>query len=142
MSYYPRRIPWCIKNISKSELDIFEIPPLDTSNEKGWWSYYEATNLTKCQSEIIINVPANECYTDLSGCSLYVKCRVYEESDRNKELDNNCKVGPVNNFLHSLFSQIELSFNGQSFENSNNEYPYKAYITDLLNYGQDSKNSY
>ena len=44
--------------------------------------------------------------------------------------------------MHSLFSQIELSFNGQSFENSNNVYPYKAYLTDLLNYGQDSKNSY
>ncbi|CAF0802710.1 unnamed protein product [Brachionus calyciflorus] len=51
-------------------------------------------------------------------------------------------VAPVNNFIHSLFSQVELSFNGQSLENSNNVYPYKAYLTDLLNYGQDSKNSY
>ena len=52
------------------------------------------------------------------------------------------QVAPVNNFIHSLFSQVELSFNGQNFENSNNVYPYKAYITDLLNYGQDSKNSF
>ncbi|CAF0972744.1 unnamed protein product [Brachionus calyciflorus] len=49
---------------------------------------------------------------------------------------------PVNNFIHSLFFQVELFFNGQSFENSNIVYPYKAYLTDLLNYGQDSKNSY
>ncbi|CAF1019543.1 unnamed protein product, partial [Brachionus calyciflorus] len=78
-------------------------------------------------------------YLQLSRTSLYLQVSVYND----KVLVSGDEVtAPINNFLHSLFSQVELSFNGQNFENSNNVYPYKAYITDLLNYGQDSKNSY
>ena len=75
----------------------------------------------------------------LSKTSLYLQVTILKDKTKVELTES---VAPVNNFLHSLFSQIELSFNGQSFENSNNVYPYKAYITDLLNYGQDSKNSY
>ncbi|XP_071040075.1 uncharacterized protein F54H12.2-like [Parasteatoda tepidariorum] len=50
-------------------------------------------------------------------------------------------LGPVNLFLHSLFSQVDVSLNDRTVSNSSNTYPYKACIETLLNYGYDSKTS-
>ena len=43
--------------------------------------------------------------------------------------------------MHSLFSQIEVKLNNKSIENSNTTYAYKSYISDLLNYNVDAKES-
>jgi hypothetical protein len=52
------------------------------------------------------------------------------------------KVGPVNNFLHSLFSQVDVTLNGTMITNSTNTYPYRAYIETLLSYGPPAKKSH
>ena len=35
---------------------------------------------------------------------------------------------PVNNIVHSLFSEIDLSLNGKVFTPGTDTYPYKAYL--------------
>jgi len=50
-------------------------------------------------------------------------------------------VGPVNLFLHSLFSQVDISLNGTLITFSTNTYPYRAMIATLLSYGMDAKTS-
>jgi hypothetical protein len=50
-------------------------------------------------------------------------------------------VGPVNNFLHSLFSQVDVSLNGVLITNSSNTYGCRAYIENLLSYGPPAKKS-
>jgi hypothetical protein len=50
-------------------------------------------------------------------------------------------VGPVNNFFHSLFSQVDVSLNGTLIINPSNTYPYMAYIENLLSYGPAVKKS-
>ncbi|GFU51754.1 uncharacterized protein TNCV_1202901 [Trichonephila clavipes] len=49
--------------------------------------------------------------------------------------------GPVNLFLHSLFSQVDVSLNDRVVSNSSNTYPHRSYIETLLNHGYDSKTS-
>ena len=51
-------------------------------------------------------------------------------------------VGPVNNFMHSLFSQIDVFFNQKPVSPPNNAYAYRSYIETLLNYGPAAKNSH
>uniref|UniRef100_A0A6V7J919 Uncharacterized protein n=1 Tax=Bracon brevicornis TaxID=1563983 RepID=A0A6V7J919_9HYME len=51
-------------------------------------------------------------------------------------------VGPINNFLHSMFSQVDVSFNQKLVSPPNNAYAYRAYIETLLNYGRDAKNGH
>jgi hypothetical protein len=48
---------------------------------------------------------------------------------------------PVNNFLHSLFSQIDVFLNDKLVSTSNNLYAYRAYLENLLNYGSDATDS-
>ncbi|XP_063994376.1 uncharacterized protein F54H12.2-like [Diachasmimorpha longicaudata] len=51
-------------------------------------------------------------------------------------------VGPVNNFLHSMFNQVDVYFNQKVVTPPNNLYAYRAYIETLLNYGTDAKSSH
>ncbi|GBM56826.1 hypothetical protein AVEN_227336-1 [Araneus ventricosus] len=50
-------------------------------------------------------------------------------------------MGPLNLFLHSLFSYVDVSLNDRLVSSPNNTYPYRAYIETLLNHGYDSKTS-
>ena len=55
------------------------------------------------------------------------------------DLDPNTQVGPVNLFLHSMFSQVDVSLNERLITPSTNTYPYCAMIETLLNYGETLK---
>ena len=50
-------------------------------------------------------------------------------------------VAPVNNTLHSLFSQLDVSLNDVPILSSTTTYPYRASIENHLNYGNDAKES-
>lgn len=41
---------------------------------------------------------------------------------------------PVNNILHSLFTEIDVSLNGKVISPGTDTYPYKAYLEKLLSY--------
>ena len=56
-------------------------------------------------------------------------------------LEPNEQVGPVNLFLHSLFSQVDVFLNERLISPSTNTYPYRAMPEALLNYGDDAKSS-
>jgi len=47
----------------------------------------------------------------------------------------------VNLFLHSLFSQVDVSLNGTLVTTASDMYAYRAYIETLLSYGKDAKQS-
>jgi hypothetical protein len=71
-------------------------------------------------------------------CTSELKSRKLTE--KNMEAADN--VGPaMNNFLHSLFSQVDVSLNGVLITNSSNTYGYRAYIENLLSYGPPAKKS-
>ena len=55
--------------------------------------------------------------------------------------DPDYRVAPVANFLHSLFSSVDLSLNGRSIVSSGGNYAYKSYITTLLSANRDAINS-
>jgi hypothetical protein len=126
----------------KSELDIFLMPPLNVSIEQG---QFEKIKPTINEDETIeFNYIGTDEYIDLTKCYVDLRAQVYKVNNNDAvraNLEKSDTVGPVNNFFHSLFSQIEVKLNNTSVENTNTTYPYKAYLTDLLNYSQDAKES-
>ena len=125
---------------AKSELDLFEPYPLDLMNEEGYWSYYAAKNLENNQGEITIDIPGSQYYIDLSSCMLFVKARISKQAGA--KIEDDAKIAPVNNFLHSCFKQISIDLNGTTIENTNLTYPYKAYLLNLLNYNNEAKDTF
>ena len=59
------------------------------------------------------------------------------DDDLNVTARNPASIGPVNLFLHSLFCQVDVSFNDTSVSTLGDSYSYRAYITDLLSYISD-----
>ena len=54
---------------------------------------------------------------------------------------SNEKVGIVNNFLHSLFKQVDVFLKEKQVTQATGTYAYRAYLETLLNYGPAAKQS-
>jgi len=67
---------------------------------------------------------------DLKHTRLKVKCKIKKGDNTNIDATEN--VGPVNNFLHSLWSQVEIYFNNVLVSTTSPHYGYKAYIKHLM----------
>ena len=96
------------RECTKSELDLFTIPATQTSIHKGQWiEYHPLSNITDT-GPIEFNVSGTgEEYLDLARTQLYVKAKITKANGT--ALDADTQVGPVNLFLHSLFSQIRYN---------------------------------
>jgi len=124
----------------KSELDLFSVPPTQTSIENGSWVEYHPLSTLADGSPIEYEIcGSGEDYLDFANSYLHVVAKVTKANGEN--LDANAAVGPVNLFLHSLFSQIDISLNGTQITPATNTYPYRAMIETLLSYGGDAKES-
>lgn len=124
---------------SKAELDLFTVPPTNISMEKG--TVIECVPISSLgdSSPIEFKFSSSDEYIDVGRTILYIKAKI---TKRNKEaLAADAKVGPVNLWFHSLFTQIDVQLGGKLITPSVNTYPYKAYLETLLSYGYDAKNS-
>ena len=73
-------------------------------------------------------------YLDLANTMLHVQVKVTRANGDDLALVD--PVGPVNNWLHSLFSQVDVYLNGALVTPSTTyTYAYHAYIETLLKYG-------
>jgi len=125
---------------SKSELDLFSVPPTQTSIESGTFVEYRPISSLTDGAPIEFDVTSSgDDYMDLANSFLHVKVKIVRANGN--ELDAADTVGPVNNLLHSLFSQVDVSLNGTLITNSTNTYPYRAYLENLLSYGPAAKSS-
>jgi len=123
----------------KSELDLFSVPPTQTSVENGNWIEYHPLTTMGDDSPIEFEINGNgEDYMDLANTMVYVRAKIVRMDGTAIE---DTPVGPVNLFLYSLFSQVDISLNGTQVTMSTNTYPYRAMIKTLLSYGNDTKKS-
>jgi len=125
---------------TKSELGLFSVPPTLTSMEHGSWIEYHPLTTVSNGSPIEFDVSGSgRDYIDFANTMLYLKAKITQNDGAN--LQDDAEIGPVNLFLHSLFSQVDSSLNGTLITASTNTYPYRAMIETLLTYGEDAKES-
>jgi len=125
---------------TKSELDLFSVPPTQTSIEQGSCIKYHPITSLADGSPIEVDVSASgEDYIDFANTLLYVREKLTAMDNANLAAD--AAVGPVNLFLHSMFSQVDISLNGTLITSSTNTYPYRAVLETLLSSGEDTKTS-
>ncbi|MCP4502617.1 MAG: hypothetical protein GY822_21935 [Deltaproteobacteria bacterium] len=121
-------------------MDLFSVPPTQTSIEQGSWIEYHPITSVVEDSPIEFDVNASgEDYVDFANTMLYVRAKLMAINGDN--LVEDAAVGPVNLFLHSLFCQVDISLNGTLITASTNTYPYRAMLETLLSYGEDAKMS-
>ena len=122
----------------KSELDLFNVPPTQTSIESGGWVKYNPISSISDGTPIEFVVGGSgQDYIDLANTQLLVRAKIVRPNNNN--IDNNQHVGPVNLLLHSLFSEVDLKINDTLVTSTNNTYAYRAYIETILSYGPSAK---
>ena len=77
--------------------------------------------------------------TDLANSYLHVKAKITKANGA--DLDADEQVGPVNLWMHALFSQVDVFLNNKLVTPSSTAYPYRAYIETILNFSKDTKSS-
>ena len=127
---------------SKTELDVLSVPPTMTSmQETQWVEHFPIASIANDSPIEFIIPPQTEFWTDLSQSYLYVKFKIVLAADGAPLADAD-NVAPVNNFLHSMFSNIDLYLNNKLITSGSGNYPYRAYIENLLSYSPESKNTH
>ena len=130
------------KRCDKSEIDLFSVPPTQQSLERGRWIDYAPLSIVEnTDSPINFLVTGTDEYIDLSKTILTVTGKIVNGSEKTLDGANQTSVAPVNNFLHSLFKQVDVYLNGKQVTPAMGTYPYRAYIETLLNYDVSAKES-
>ena len=80
---------------------------------------------------------SGDAYLDLANTYLFVRVKVTKGNE--VVLDPNNPVGPVNNWMHSLFSQVHVYLNDTLVTPLTNTYPCRAFIETALSYGTEAK---
>lgn len=131
---------------SKSELDLFSQSPLQTSILGTTEVALKPVNSLGDDPSVIefISLGHGDTYRDLSSVYLRLRVRLMkkrpntEHDSTNTDSTKKSKSCVVNNLIHSLFRQVSVYLNGVPVSQSNNDYGYRAYFENLLNYGQDA----
>lgn len=125
----------------KSELDIFATPPTQNSIESGSTFCYRpiSTISNTAPIEFLVTSSGDE-YIDLAHTTLHIIAKV--KTDAEIPTGTVAEVAPVNNWLHSLFSHIDVYLNQKCITPPSNHYGYRSYIENLLNYGDGAKKSH
>ena len=82
---------------TKSELDLFSVPPTQVSLEKGDWIDHQPVSTVSDGGSITFMSPGTEDYVDMLKTILVVQAKVMKADGT--DLDADEKVGVVHNFL-------------------------------------------
>ena len=131
------------KRCDKSEVDLFSVPPTQQSLERGRWiDYAPISSVQNPDTAITFLIAGTDEYIDLSKTILTVTGKVTLKDGTSKLTGGGqSNVAPVNNFLHSLFRQVDVYLNGKQVTPAMGTYAYRSYIETLLNYDVSAKES-
>ena len=94
----------------KSELDLFIVPPTQTSVEHDCTMNYHPVSTLTDNSPIKFNIPGSgEDYNDLTNTFLHLSVKITAVDEAN--ILDAAAIGPLNLLIHSLFSQVDDALN-------------------------------
>lgn len=135
---------------AKSELVYDHDPPTQVAIEGDYRIYAGPKAALTDDSPLTFEITGSgDDYVDLGASVLKLRIRVmttdgeaveHIKSDGTAGRDPH--VAPVNGFMHSMFSQVDVSLNDTMVSQSTNTYPYRAYLTSLLSYGDAVKDTW
>ena len=122
-----------------SALELFQIPPTDTSILRARWQPYYPESRIQRGSPIEFNIETTPNYIDLSKCYMKFKLKIIKANGADL---TDKKVIPVNNFLHSMIKQMSIKLKNTFVTQQNDTYALKACMESLLSCPKDSVESY
>lgn len=126
---------------ASSALDLWALPGSQAGALEGNYVHYNPVAPVDDSSCVEFSVTPNSGeYIDLAHCLLYVKCKVVTETGEN--LPDESDAAPLNNLLHSMWSQCDVLLNNKLVSQSGHAYHFRAFLSNILNYGLDAKDTH
>ena len=89
---------------TKSELDLFYVPPTQTAIEEGYFDDIQPHSSFNSSDVIRFDIPGDSAhFLNLAQTQLHKIGRIIEKNTQTG-ITKDILIGPVNNFIHSLFS--------------------------------------
>lgn len=133
----------------KSELALFDLPPTQTSVEETRLEEFNPLTSLDRSGPVHFKVQVgDDSYIDPNEVYLYLKARILDgdgnpltEKDSDGKINESSKVFPVNNFIGSCFRDVEVYLNNVPVGGNTGLYPYRSYLTSLLSYSREVKDT-
>ena len=125
---------------TSSALDVFAAPVTKTSVVEGADIELGPIGNPDASDMDFAYQTSGQNYLDARNTMLNVQCKTVKSDGTSVGHGPTQKVMPVTNFLHCLFATVQVSYGNHNLEYANN-YPFMAYLENLLNSGEGSKRS-
>ena len=127
-----------------NSLDLFQPnPPIQTNIlAKRLVSYKPISSLDNRSIIEFLIKDSGDAYKDLNSIYLRLKLKLCKKDLTDFTNSDAKQPGVVNNILHSLFEQCNVYLNGTLVTPSEDNYHYRSYIENLLNYGRDASETH
>lgn len=121
--------------IIKSELDIFNPRPAQTAITDSYWIDIHPISALSDDSPITFFIAGSD--DDFLDPVVYLKVDCTIRTRSGEKLPDTSSVAVANLFGQTMFKRIDIKIGDKIISQDN--YPYRAYIERLLNFGNESK---
>ena len=124
----------------RSELNLFDPGMYQTSViDSSYQEFLPLQTLTQNGPIEFFVAPSGVDYLDPSEIHLHVKLKVVKVNGQDyAAASTSFNTAPECNLLHNLWSNIKCELNDTELSSSSFTYPYRAYLTNLLNYSKQT----
>ena len=108
----------------KSEVNLFSVRPTQTTIENSNYVQYKLISSLTEGSPIEFSIPGTSEYIDLAHTLFSVRVTIAQTVAPSETIEKSIlkSIGPVNNFMHSIFNQVDVFFNQKPVSPPNNTY--------------------
>jgi hypothetical protein len=127
------------------ELDIFGVPPTQTSIERTYTTEHRPIAALDSSASIQFEIHTGiDEYIQFRDTELYLRLKIkLHKANAQAIVESDWdKVSPVNYLLHSLFKQVDVEIGDKQITLSPQTYAYRSYFEGLLGFKDDAKKSY
>jgi len=132
---------------TKSELNLFDVPPTQVVVENCQWNEINLRNACTNDGPYEFHIGPNPQFLHLAKNYLFIELRIVKENGTalihaagNANIDP--LTGPINLIGKTLIRQVKLNLNGTEVFDSGDKYAYRAFLETELNYGYDARYSH
>jgi hypothetical protein len=125
---------------TKSELDLFTVPPTQVVVKRGFWEEIQPMNPVSNDGPYEFRIPPDPNFIQLNKNYVYIQMAI-----RKPTVAAGVTIpdyATINLIGKTLFSQVKCSLGNRLVFDSSDKYAYRAFLETELNYGSDAKNSH
>ncbi len=132
---------------TKSELNLFDIPPTQVVVENCRWNEINLRNACTHTGPYEFHIGPNPQFLHLAKNYLFIELKILKADGNNLAhvaADGivDPLTGPINVIGKTFIKQVKLTLNGVEVFDSGDKYAYRAFIETELNYGYDARYSH